>query len=131
MSSPFVGEQAPSRRINNQPCDTHAPSPPSPTTTHSQRGYPFSLREGVPTVVSHGLWLNIPDYDAPTQVSAVCCESCVLCCAVLCCAALCCAVVCGLGAACLGWCCAGQECFGGGIVVLGVMIRWVTQSSIK
>jgi reversibly glycosylated polypeptide/UDP-arabinopyranose mutase len=32
------------------------------------RGYPFSLREGVPTVVSHGLWLNVPDYDAPTQM---------------------------------------------------------------
>ena len=32
------------------------------------RGYPFSLREGVQTAVSHGLWLNIPDYDAPTQV---------------------------------------------------------------
>ena len=24
------------------------------------RGYPFSLREGVTTAVSHGLWLNIP-----------------------------------------------------------------------
>jgi hypothetical protein len=34
------------------------------------RGYPFSLREGVPTAISHGLWLNIPDYDAPTQVRA-------------------------------------------------------------
>jgi reversibly glycosylated polypeptide/UDP-arabinopyranose mutase len=32
------------------------------------RGYPFSLREGAPTAISHGLWLNIPDYDAPTQV---------------------------------------------------------------
>lgn len=32
------------------------------------RGYPFSMREGVPTAVSHGLWLNIPDYDAPTQL---------------------------------------------------------------
>lgn len=32
------------------------------------RGYPFTLREGVPTAVSHGLWLNIPDYDAPTQL---------------------------------------------------------------
>lgn len=32
------------------------------------RGYPFSLREGVPTAVSHGLWLNVPDYDAPTQL---------------------------------------------------------------
>lgn len=36
------------------------------------RGYPFSLREGVPTAISHGLWLNIPDYDAPTQVTASC-----------------------------------------------------------
>lgn len=32
------------------------------------RGYPFSLREGAPTAISHGLWLNIPDYDAPTQM---------------------------------------------------------------
>jgi len=32
------------------------------------RGYPFSLREGALTAVSHGLWLNIPDYDAPTQL---------------------------------------------------------------
>lgn len=32
------------------------------------RGYPFSLREGAPTAISHGLWLNIPDYDAPTQL---------------------------------------------------------------
>ncbi|CAL9030759.1 unnamed protein product [Prunus brigantina] len=32
------------------------------------RGYPFSLREGRPTAISHGLWLNIPDYDAPTQL---------------------------------------------------------------
>jgi len=32
------------------------------------RGYPFSLRGGVPATISHGLWLNIPDYDAPTQL---------------------------------------------------------------
>ncbi|CAL5221586.1 g3804 [Coccomyxa viridis] len=32
------------------------------------RGYPFSWRQGAPTAVSHGLWLNIPDYDAPTQM---------------------------------------------------------------
>lgn len=32
------------------------------------RGYPFSRREGVPTAISHGLWLNIPDFDAPTQM---------------------------------------------------------------
>lgn len=33
------------------------------------RGYPYSLRDGVPTVVSHGIWLNVPDYDAPTQLA--------------------------------------------------------------
>ncbi|KAJ0972419.1 hypothetical protein J5N97_020378 [Dioscorea zingiberensis] len=31
------------------------------------RGYPFSLRNGVECVMSCGLWLNIADYDAPTQ----------------------------------------------------------------
>ncbi|GJZ88846.1 reversibly glycosylated polypeptide family protein [Tanacetum coccineum] len=30
------------------------------------------LREGIPTAVSHGLWLNIPDYDAPTQLVKPC-----------------------------------------------------------
>lgn len=32
------------------------------------RGYPFSLREGVASVVSHGLWLNVPDLDASTRI---------------------------------------------------------------
>ena len=32
------------------------------------RGYPYSFRNGVPTGVSHGLWMNQPDYDAPTQL---------------------------------------------------------------
>lgn len=31
------------------------------------RGYPFSLRSGVPCAVSCGLWLNLADLDAPTQ----------------------------------------------------------------
>lgn len=35
------------------------------------RGYPYSLRNGVRTVVSHGLWVNAPDYDAPTQLLKV------------------------------------------------------------
>lgn len=35
------------------------------------RGYPYSLRAGVPTAISHGLWLNAPDYDAPTQLLKV------------------------------------------------------------
>lgn len=35
------------------------------------RGYPFSLRRGVQTVVSHGLWMNTYDYDAPTQLLKV------------------------------------------------------------
>lgn len=32
------------------------------------RGYPFGLRTGIDTAISHGLWLNIPDFDAPTQM---------------------------------------------------------------
>lgn len=31
------------------------------------RGYPFSLRNGVDCGLSCGLWLNLADYDAPTQ----------------------------------------------------------------
>lgn len=31
------------------------------------RGYPFSLRSGVDSVLSCGLWLNLADFDAPTQ----------------------------------------------------------------
>ncbi|KAL3838489.1 hypothetical protein ACJIZ3_023080 [Penstemon smallii] len=31
------------------------------------RGYPFSLRTGVDCGLSSGLWLNLADYDAPTQ----------------------------------------------------------------
>ena len=33
------------------------------------RGYPFSLRSGVDCALSCGLWLNIADYDAPTQAT--------------------------------------------------------------
>ena len=35
------------------------------------RGYPYSLRDGVTTAVSHGLWMNAYDYDAPTQLLKV------------------------------------------------------------
>jgi reversibly glycosylated polypeptide/UDP-arabinopyranose mutase len=35
------------------------------------RGYPYSLRQGVTTVISHGLWMNAYDYDAPTQLLKV------------------------------------------------------------
>ena len=35
------------------------------------RGYPYSLRSGVPTAISHGLWMNTYDYDAPTQLLKV------------------------------------------------------------
>jgi reversibly glycosylated polypeptide/UDP-arabinopyranose mutase len=30
--------------------------------------YPYGLRGGVPTALSHGMWLNVPDYDGPTQL---------------------------------------------------------------
>jgi hypothetical protein len=35
------------------------------------RGYPYSLRDGITTGISHGLWMNAYDYDAPTQLLKV------------------------------------------------------------
>ncbi|ERN11874.1 hypothetical protein AMTRI_Chr06g173680 [Amborella trichopoda] len=32
------------------------------------RGYPFSLRSGASTALSCGLWVGLPDYDAPTAL---------------------------------------------------------------
>jgi hypothetical protein len=32
------------------------------------RGFPYSMRSGVATAVSHGLWMHNYDYDAPTQL---------------------------------------------------------------
>lgn len=35
------------------------------------RGFPYSMRSGVRTAISHGLWTNAFDYDAPTQLLKV------------------------------------------------------------
>jgi hypothetical protein len=32
------------------------------------RGYPYGVREEAPVMLSHGVWENTPDYDAPTQL---------------------------------------------------------------
>src|SRR5688572_9713219 len=32
---------------------------------------PFNMRKGAATAVSHGLWVNIPDYNAPTHTQLV------------------------------------------------------------
>jgi reversibly glycosylated polypeptide/UDP-arabinopyranose mutase len=32
------------------------------------RGFPYAVREEAPVWVSHGVWRNIPDLDAPTQL---------------------------------------------------------------
>jgi len=31
-------------------------------------GYPYARRQGVPTAISHGLWLGVPDFGAPGQM---------------------------------------------------------------
>ena len=62
----------PTNQPTNQPTNKH-------THTHTSyregsdfvRGYPYSLRQGVATAVSHGLWLHNYDYDAPTQLLKV------------------------------------------------------------
>lgn len=77
---PVKGFPADGLEVN--PLDKHGQNLLSPATpfhfntlydpfehaTDFVRGYPFSLREGVQTAISHGLWLNLPDYDAPTQL---------------------------------------------------------------
>lgn len=32
------------------------------------RGFPYGVREEAPVMLSHGVWDNVPDYDAPTQL---------------------------------------------------------------
>jgi hypothetical protein len=32
------------------------------------RGFPYGVRQEAPVMVSHGIWLKNPDYDAPTQL---------------------------------------------------------------
>lgn len=32
------------------------------------RGFPYGIRNEAEAIISHGVWLNVPDYDAPTQL---------------------------------------------------------------
>src|SRR4030067_3384072 len=36
--------------------------------TEHTRGFPYGVREEAEVVLSHGIWTNIFDYDAPTQL---------------------------------------------------------------
>jgi hypothetical protein len=38
--------------------------------TDYMRGFPYGVRTEAEAVVSHGVWINNPDYDAPTQLHA-------------------------------------------------------------
>jgi len=38
--------------------------------TDYMRGFPYGVRTEAEVVVSHGVWINNPDYDAPTQLHA-------------------------------------------------------------
>lgn len=40
----------------------------STSTNAYMRGFPYGVREEVPVMLSHGVWENTPDYDAPTQL---------------------------------------------------------------
>ncbi|HUB67230.1 MAG TPA: hypothetical protein VL981_07080 [Candidatus Methylacidiphilales bacterium] len=35
---------------------------------HLTRGFPYSIREGRPVMVNHGVWSHVPDLDACTQI---------------------------------------------------------------
>lgn len=38
------------------------------TASKYMRGFPYGVREESEAVMSHGVWRNVPDYDAPTQL---------------------------------------------------------------
>lgn len=38
------------------------------TVTPYMRGFPYGVREEAPVMVSHGVWEDVPDLDAPTQL---------------------------------------------------------------
>lgn len=40
----------------------------STSTDVYTRGFPYSVREEAPVMISHGVWEGVPDYDAPTQL---------------------------------------------------------------
>lgn len=40
----------------------------STSTNQFMRGFPYGVREEAPILLSHGVWENTPDYDAPTQL---------------------------------------------------------------
>ncbi|KAF2282967.1 hypothetical protein GH714_043286 [Hevea brasiliensis] len=54
---------SPSTHFSSTPCMIH-----TEMVQILSVGIHSAFAEGVPTAVSHGLWLNIPDYDAPTQL---------------------------------------------------------------
>lgn len=35
------------------------------------RGFPYNIRGEAPVVLSHGIWLGVPDLDAPTQLQGI------------------------------------------------------------
>lgn len=38
------------------------------TANKYMRGFPYGVRDEAEVVLSHGVWRNVPDYDAPTQL---------------------------------------------------------------
>lgn len=40
------------------------------------RGFPYGIRDEAPVKVSHGVWVNVPDFDGKTQLELGKCETC-------------------------------------------------------
>lgn len=38
------------------------------TNPHYLRGFPYGIRDEAPVMVSHGVWVNVPDFDGRTQL---------------------------------------------------------------
>jgi len=39
-----------------------------PEQMHYLRGFPYGIRDEAPVMVSHGVWVNVPDFDGKTQL---------------------------------------------------------------
>lgn len=46
----------------------YAGSDPRNRKTPYLRGFPYSIRDEAPVMVSHGVWVNVPDFDGRTQL---------------------------------------------------------------
>jgi len=54
--------------FTGQPRERSLSKPTEPGGTLFMRGFPYGIRDEAPVMVSHGVWVNVPDFDGRTQL---------------------------------------------------------------